>query len=160
MKTVIVQLKDFIKTDFEWKTYSWTVLVVTISITVNYVFKFQSKFIQSSQDSIFVILRFFLFYTFAWFVVAFPKLYFAKRLSVFRRKEFWIKILIFIGLISITSGFSFKYQWFQSVNDDLTRLYLTKISTQIKCILLYTMPIIILCKIYDRKVNGFLRLKF
>lgn len=155
MKTVITQLKDFIKNDFEWKTYTWAFFFISISITVNYVFKFQSKYIQGSQDTLLVIMRFFMFYAFAWFAVAMPKFYFSKRLLVLREKEFWIKILVFIGLVSVTSGFSFKYQWFQFINDDLSRLFITKMSTQIKCILLYTLPIILLCKIFDKDLKGY-----
>ena len=140
MKAVIQQLKDFIKSDFEWKTYLWTLLFIALAITINYLTSFENKIIYHNYEVKVVILRFFGFYSFAYFSVLFPKLYFQKRLFVFNNPLFWGKSLLFLALISITSGFRFDYNWFSGIADGNERFFVLKLFSQLKCIILYTIP--------------------
>lgn len=154
MKIVAKQLLDFIKDDFNLKSYVWTIVFISAAIAINYSTNFQSKYIYNSESTTIVCFRFFLFYSLAWFIVAIPKLYFTRKLNKLKSTEFWVKILLFICLISITSGFRFDYKWFNEIQDHQSRIYFTKILTQLKCLIVYTLPFIILCKIYDKNQKG------
>lgn len=154
MKKVIFQLRDFIRSDFELWTYLWTVVFVGSAIAINYIFHFETKILTNHADKTIVILRFFAYYSLAWFAVAIPKLWFKNELSIFKSSEFWVKIILFLALISTTSGFRFDYKWSSFVEDPLSRAFITKLSTQIKCVLLYTLPLILICRYYDRNQRG------
>ncbi len=162
MKTLVKQLYSFFKEDFDAKSYIWATIFIGIAITINYSFKFQSNYIYSNDKTFIVCFRFFLFYSLSWFIVAIPKLYFTQKLYKLKSTEFWIKILLFIGLISITSGFRFDYKWFEGIHDHQSRIYITKILTQLKCLTVYTLPFILMAKIYDKTTEGIygLNLKF
>jgi len=154
MKIVIKQLIDFIKEDFNIKAYLWAIAFISIAIYVNYSTNFQSKYIYDSENTFIVCLRFFLFYSLAWFFVAIPKLYFTKKIYKIKFTEFWVKIFLFICLISITSGFRFDYKWFSEIQDHQSRVYFTKILTQLKCLIVYTLPFILMYYIYDKNQKG------
>lgn len=154
MKKVIVQLRNFIISDFDLWTYLWAILFIATAIAVNYVFKFENKILVNHSDKSIVILRFFLYYGIAYFAIAIPKLWRKERLHLLRQSEFWVKIILFLMLISITSGFRFNIKWFTFVEDPMNRFYVLKLSTQIKCLLLYTVPFIIMHRVYDRSQRG------
>ena len=154
MKKIVLQFKDFIADDFEWKSYLWTLLFVASAITINYTFNFERGVLIHHPDKGVVILRFFLYYMVAWFAVAIPKLIIRKQQKIFASPQFWIKILLFFGLISFTSGFRFNAQWFSFIDDSLTRAYVVKLTTQIKCLLAYSLPLIVMGLIFDRQQPG------
>lgn len=154
MKKIVLQLKDFITEDFEWKSYLWTFIFVASAITVNYTIGFENKILTNHASKVVVILRFFAYYFLAWFAIAVPKMMIKKKTQLFYSPQFWIKILLFLALISITSGFRFKNEWFSFINDPLMRIYIVKLTTQIKCLMIYTLPLIIMCKIFDKNQKG------
>jgi len=154
MKKIVLQLKDFIADDFEWKSYLWTLVFVASAIAINYSVNFERSILIHHSSKWVVILRFFAYYLVAWFAVAIPKLVVKKQTAMFSSPQFWIKILLFLGLISFTSGFRFNAQWFSFIDDSLTRTYVVKLTTQIKCLLVYTLPLIVMGKIFDRQQPG------
>lgn len=154
MKKVVLQLREFIKEDFDLWTYLWAFVFISSAIAINYTFNFETKILAKHSDKMVIILRFFLYYGLAWFAIAIPKLWRKRRLNLLSNREFWVKIILFLLLISTTSGFRFDYKWFTFVEDTLSKLYFVKLSTQIKCLLLYTVPFIIMHRMYDRSQQG------
>ena len=154
MKKIVLQLKNFIADDFEWTSYLWTFIFVASAIAINYSINFERNILIHHPYKSVVMLRFFAYYSVAWFAVAIPKLIIKKQTKLLSSPEFWAKILLFLALISFTSGFRFNAQWFSFINDPLTRTYVVKLTTQIKCLLVYTLPLIVMCKIFDRQQQG------
>jgi len=154
MKQIVIQIKDFIKDDFEWKSYLWTLLFLALAIAINYNIGFENKILINHPQKSVVIFRFFVFYLVAWFAIAIPKLLFSKRIGAFYSIQFWIKIILFLALISITSGFRFSNEWFSFIDDSLSRMYVVKLTTQIKCFLVYSLPLIFLAHFFDKSQKG------
>jgi len=154
MKKVVLQLREFIKEDFDLWTYLWAFIFISAAIAINYSLKFETQILAKHSDKSIIIMRFFLYYGLAWFAVAIPKLWINRRLHLFSSIEFWVKIVLFLLLISTTSGFRFDPNWFTFIEDPISKLYFVKLSTQIKCLLLYTIPFIIMHRMYDRTHQG------
>jgi hypothetical protein len=154
MNKVITQLKEFIQSDFEWKTYLWTFVFITTAITINYTFGFENKIIYNHPDMKVIMIRFLGFYMLAYFAIAIPKMCIQNKQYLFANPVFWVKISLFLLLISITSGFQFEYNWFSAISDSQTRLFVLKLSSQLKCLFLYTFPLIVMCRIFDKNQEG------
>ncbi len=155
MKKIIHQLKEFIKEDFDTWIYLWTFIFISSAIAINYTLRFETKILSNHPDKVVVIFRYFAYYSFAWFAIAIPKLWIKNGLAVFHKRELWVKIILFLFLISTTSGFKFNPKWFDFIEDPLAKYYIGKLSSQVKCFLLYTLPFILLKLIYDKNLRGY-----
>ncbi len=154
MQKVIYQLKDFLKNDFNIYSYSWALIFLITSITINYTLNFEHKYINPTQSSGMSMFWFTLFYLFAWFIIAIPKLLIDKNYKTLTNPLFYVKILIFLSIIGIASGFGFQKKWNFGIEDKLTHFYIIKSITQLKCLAIYTIPFIAMKYFFDKSQSG------
>lgn len=100
------------------------------------------------------MLAHFLFFAFAYYGVIVPKLLLTKQFDKLKNKHFWFKSLVMVGLIGICGGILDVYEIYNSLESRTDARYLTKILTNIRRLVLYTIPLFLLKYYYDREQNG------
>jgi hypothetical protein len=153
VKNIINYLKEQIRIDFNPFVYIYFFLFLASAIFLNYYFHFESHFLGTKINTCLGLLFYFIFYSFAYYGIAIPKLFIQKRKEVLLKKPFWIKSFFFLLLISVaaTVHFSGKTTNFSLINE---YSFSFRLLNQFKCTLLYVIPLLILKKIYDTKVEG------
>jgi hypothetical protein len=139
--------------------YGYTFLFLAAAITFNYTLNFEVDILESYKDKSICMLYYFIFYAFAYYFIAIPKLLIEKKSSILFQKEFWIKSLVFIGLIGIYGGFYYYHHIAAYFTNIYENYFARKILVNLYGPLLYFIPLIIIKKIYDREVKGFYGLR-
>jgi hypothetical protein len=103
---------------------------------------------------------FFLFYATAYFGIALPGLLLTKKISVLKDYKFWIKSLVFIGLIGVLGGFRDYGFILDKYNDPQDRYFLFKLIVNLKRMIPYLIVLIIMKFIFDRNVKGIYGFRF
>jgi hypothetical protein len=158
VKTIVNYLKDHIRDDFNPIVYMYFFVFISVSIFVNYYFRFEHIYLGDKHNAL-GMLCYFLFYSFAYFGIALPKLIIQKKKDILVNPKFWIKSLIFLALLSIASGLHFfvKTVRFELIHD---YIFVIKLLNQLKCTLIYIVPFLIMKWIFDKEVKGLYGLKF
>jgi len=158
VKTIINYIKDHIRDDFNPFVYGYFLLFLITSISLNYYFEFENHFLDPKHNVLGMLL-FFLFYGFAYYGIAIPKLLIQKQKKILKNSEFWIKSFLFLSLLSIAAALHFfaNCMKFSQIND---YTFIFRLLNQFKCAMIYVIPLIIIKKIYDSGVSGLYGLKF
>jgi hypothetical protein len=159
LKYIIKYLGEFIKSDYNLYVYGYTFLFLAAAIFINYTFNFEEDILESFNNQDISMLHYFLFYAFAYYFIAIPKLLIEKRALVLTQKEFWIKSLVFLGLIGIYGGFYYYDKIGELYTDEHEAYFLKKIMVNTYGPLLYILPLLLLKNIYDKDTKGFYGLK-
>ena len=104
MKTFITYLKDFIQTDFNWKTYSSIFLFLSIAIFTNYYFDLKNSLFDCQKNSIFRFLLYLSLYSTAYYGTLTIYLLTTK-INYFNNKSLLIKSFSALLLIAFDSSF-------------------------------------------------------
>ncbi|HBF87299.1 MAG TPA: hypothetical protein DDX39_01565 [Bacteroidales bacterium] len=154
MKEIIGYLKTFIREDFNYKTYLFTAIFLTIAIYFNYTYGFERKLVIRHYGTFQGYIFSFLFYSLAYYSIAIPKFLIEKKKQYLLKSEFWIKSLVFISLIGAVGAFNS----YKSIIDlfDLNGgfYYWMKILANSKRMVFYIIPLLIIKYVYDRQSKG------
>jgi len=158
VKLIVNYLKDHIRSDFNPFVYGYFLIFITISISLNYYFHFENHFLAGKHNVLGVLL-YFIFYATAYYGIAVPKLLIQKQKEILSNPSFWIKSFLFLSLLSIAAAtyFLFKTYKFELIND---YTFAFRLLNQLKCTLIYVIPLLIIKKIYDSNTSGLYGLKF
>jgi hypothetical protein len=158
VKTIVNYLKDHIRDDFNPVVYIYFFVFVSASIFLNYYFRFEHNYL-AGKHNVLSMFSYFLFYSFAYFGIALPKLIIQKKKEILTNPKFWIKSLIFLSLLSIAAGLHFfvKTVRFELINN---YVFVIKLLNQFKCTLIYIIPFLIMKRIFDKDTKGLYGLKF
>lgn len=154
MKEIISFLKNFIKEDFNLKIYLYTGIFLSITIFINYKFGFERKYVVSNYGTIKGYLFSFLFYAFAYYSIAIPKFLIEKKKEYLLKKEFWIKSIVFIGLIGFVGAFTTYVQILDFFDIKKETYFWMKILANSKRMAFYIIPLLIVKYVYDRETKG------
>jgi hypothetical protein len=160
MKTILQTIREHIKADWNPWIYGFTAAFLIAAIALNYSFDFQNKFVERGGTDIEAILRFFAFYSFAYYAIAIPKLLVSGQQSVLKNREFWIKSLSLLVLISIVGRLRYYKYVGELFNDIPTRAFVMKLLVQARCTLIYLIPLFVLKRVYDHHTKGLYGLSF
>ncbi|NTW32394.1 MAG: CPBP family intramembrane metalloprotease [Bacteroidetes bacterium] len=159
MKKIYKYLISFIKDDFNLWIYGFAFVFMIIAISFNYSVGFEKKILNKYYHEPIGILYYFLFYAFSYYLISVPKLYFCDSKNVLSNKKFWIKSLAFLALLGIVAGFSILESW-AKMYVDYEYYYISKISANLRFVIVFVLPLFIIWKIADKEMPTFYGFSF
>ena len=164
MKKILHYLKEHIKKDFHPILYGYFVFFLIVTTSFNYYYNFEQSVLNQYFGTPLSIPTHLLFYYFAYFSIAIPQSIFISKEARLHKREFWVKSLVFVGLIGLVDGF----HYYRLLVDEgaisvLERNYIYKVIGEFKRVAIYTIPIILIYRIYDQKsknIYGFTKEAF
>jgi hypothetical protein len=147
---------SFAKQDFRWATYAYAFVFIFVCIFINYHFDFYEKVLRPSFFSGDSTRLFSLFYGFIYFAVAIPILCIEKDYKTLKNYRFYLKVLFFIGIYSVSIGYYDYQNWKFPQLTYMEHYFIVRILSQLKSLVFIVVPLIFLKIFIDRKrVNGF-----
>ncbi len=148
------EIGKFIKEDFHAMSYLYTFVFIGTFIFLNYEFGFYRNIMKTSYTDGLSLLYFPIFYLFFYFSVAIPTLIFRKDFKTLKNKRFYYKSIFFILLYGISIGF-YAHRGIRigSLFDE-ENIFIIRIISQLKSIVFYFIPLFLMKKFYDKKIDG------
>jgi len=110
MKELIIEIRDFLKADFNVYAYLYTFLFLSIAIYINYDYNFERVFVDKYYGKPISFLIYTLYYIAPYYLIIIPILFIKKQQYKLLRSEFWVKSIIFFGTFGILVAFwQYKY---------------------------------------------------
>jgi len=159
LKKILKYISSFIKEDFNGLIYGFTFLFLILCISYNYSVNFEKKILGFYYLQPIGILYCFIFYAFAYYIIAIPKLLIAKTNSIISNYHFWIRSLSFLSLLGLLAGFNILNTWATAYNG-YEAYYITKISANLRFVFIFLIPLFIIWKGFDKKQTSFYGLTF
>lgn len=152
MKEIVLEIRDFIKKDFNIYVYSYTILFLAVSLFLNYKYSFEDSFIDSFYGKPIGMLVYFLFFISPYILVLLPVLIIKKKTYLLKNKELWIKAIAFFGIFSIMTGF-YQYRSFVlEFREDRGAIYfLYKVLGNLKRILPFLLVFYLIKRTFDKE---------
>ncbi len=147
-------IKIHLKDDFNLPLYVSVMLLLTISMVVNYTCCVKTcwhQYLLKNFGEITNIARYFALYASFYYGTAMLQAFFTKDTELFKKTEFWVKSLSILVLLSITSAFFWHRAYAQSFEGRSERYFMFKILTQFRRVAVFIIPLIVLAYVYDRK---------
>jgi hypothetical protein len=151
LKKLLKYLLSFIKEDFNLWIYGFVIIFLTFAIAFNYSVQFEKKILDHYYKEPIGILYFFIFYATAYYIIAIPKLYFNNSKNVLLNKKFWIKSFVLLAMLALVAGFSILESW-AKMYQDYEYYYISKISANLRFVIIFPLPLYIIWKVADRKL--------
>ena len=152
MKSVYLSLKNFLKADFDLKSYTWLAFFLTTSIIFNYQVNFEDDIIDANfRNDWFYSLIYWCFYSFAFYGVVVPILLLRRETEILKSSKFWLTTSLTILICSFLVAEDIPYEYFISEKWSEHELYFFKKSLTTGSTFLmsvFLIPILI-------KINGF-----
>lgn len=156
-KSVIELLREigkFIKADFHFASYIYTLLFTALFIYLNYSLGFYRNIMKESYFNGTSMFVFPLFYLFFYFGVAIPTLVLRKEFKILKSSKFYSKTIFFILLYGLSIGFyAHKSLQINSLFFE-ENAYIIRILSQLKSIMFYFVPLFVFKHLYDKKIEG------
>ncbi len=108
MKKIWHYLKDHIGVDFHSGHYLSVAVFLAISLSLNYYFDFEDDYLEvmSGYPKFFAYL---VFYSIPYFFAVYSYTRFHQRQSVFRTREFWVRSLFALTILSLDGSLPYLY---------------------------------------------------
>jgi hypothetical protein len=147
---------SFVKQDFRWATYAYTLVFIFVCIFINYQFGFYEKVMRPTFFSGNSTRVFPLFYGFIYFAVAIPILLIEKDYKTLKNYRFYLKTLFFIIIYGVSIGYFEHRNWSFPELSYLERHFVMRVLSQLKSVVFIVVPLIFLKIFIDRRsVKGF-----
>lgn len=148
MRSILKELVEFIRLDFNLWVYTFTFIFLFIIVRINYAHSIYWKLvnIQASGSERFV--RFFLLFALPWFIIAVPKLLFSAKRAVLKNIKFYITIVLILLVLAFDSAFSIHKVMLALTATFDEKLYLTKIFSNLQEIMILMITIVVLLLIF------------
>lgn len=137
--------------DFSPWVYGYMLVYLAVTISINYWLDFEDSILDSYFGQNIGFLYYFLFHATGYMGVAIPIAFFQKNGNYLLKSEFWVKSLVFLGLIGLTSGFHYHVTHAPAFSEYAEEYFFSKIATEFKRIFICTIPLLLVWKIYDRQ---------
>jgi len=148
------EIGKFIKEDFHLLSYIYTLIFVGIFVFFNYEYGFYRNVMKTSYTEGNSMFYFPAFYMFFYFGVAIPTLILRKDFKTLKNSKFYFKSVFFIFIYGLSIGFyAHKNLQIGSLFHE-ENAYIIRILSQLKSLLFYFVPLYILKRVYDRKIEG------
>jgi hypothetical protein len=160
LKEVIFYIKDHIRKDFNPWSYGITAVFLIVAFTINYTLDFEDVYLGSTYGKPTGYFYFSLYYAFAYYAIAFPKLLISGNQKVLKNREFWIKSSIFLALIGISGAYYYYdpvINYFSEANEIF---FVKKIMVNTKRAFIYLIPLFAIKMIYDYREKGLYGFRF
>ena len=152
--SLLNEIWKFIKSDYHLSSYLFTFLIVGVAVYFNYSWGFYSKVLLNSYFDGGSIWIFPLFYATVYFLVAIPVFLLRKEHVALRNPHFYFKSLFIIVIYGLSIGYYGYSQWqFPSLFDEESK-FLIRIFSQLKSLVFYFVPLVLMKLMVDRKTEG------
>lgn len=88
MKEIIIEIRDFLKKDFNIFTYSYTILFLTTALYFNYKYNFEDNYVNRFYGKSISFLTYFLYYITPYLLIIIPVLFIKKKQYLLKQSEF------------------------------------------------------------------------
>lgn len=154
VKALFNEILKFIRSDFHWFSYSYTVVLVALTIFLNYKFDLYNQYIKPSYFDGSSIWVFPLLYTTLYMLAAIPIFWLRKENKLLRTWAFYLKSLFIICIYGFSIGYFGYSNWHF---DGLVReeiLFIYRLISQLKGTIFYLIPLLLLKWFVDRDTVG------
>jgi len=154
-QSLLGEVQTFIKNDFHFLSYTYTLVFIFLCIYLNYSTGFYKEVMRKTYFTDNSLWAFPLFYGVMYFSIAIPILFFQKEYILLKNSHFYFKSLFFIVLYGVSIGyFDYRYWEFPTLFVE-EKQFIFRILSQLKGSFLL-LPALIMLKItIDKNVNGF-----
>jgi len=154
LTSLLNEVWKFIKSDFHLSSYLFTFLIVGVAVYFNYSWEFYSKVLLNSYFDGSSVWLFPVFYAAVYFLVAIPIFLLRKDVAVLKNPGFYFKSLFIIVIYGLSIGYYGYHQWeFSSLFEEESR-FVIRLLSQLKSLVFYFVPLVLLKLIVDRKTEG------
>lgn len=118
MKKIIQTISQFIKDDFRWRPYLFSLLFIFLALYINYFssikggyFSLEEKYTRQYHSAKLLYFWYLPYYAIPYFLVLLVKLFSENQIGILKNRLFWIKISFIFFLLCLDGGFYFNAQW-------------------------------------------------
>lgn len=148
MKTIWKYLSNHLRTDFHTYQYLFILIFLCISITINYQLDFSDRYLDPLKGFQRFYFRF-LFFAFAYYATASIVALTKKENNFFSRRQFWIKSLLAISLLSLDSSLPFLRGWIDGLVNHRLHLWAYKVGVNLISLFTILLPLLAFYRFYD-----------
>lgn len=152
MKSLYKILRDYIKSDFHIVIYTYTILLLSLFIFLNYRFDFEDGYMDQFKNSPTGILIFSSVNFIGYFAVIIPILLIRKKNEILRNPFFWLKSLFFLTLIGLERGYHFYPQLTRNMPYYESR-FINKVFSNLETVVVYIGILLLFKWLTDREKN-------
>lgn len=161
MKEIIIEVRDFLKKDFNIYAYSYTILFLAIALFFNYKFNIENSYIDKNYGKPIGFLIYPLYYIAPYYITVIPVLFIKKQQFKLKQSEFWIKSLIYFTTFGVMVAFWQERKLFDLSNLNSQDRYLVyRILAELKRIIPFIIIFFAVKSYYDKKEKHLLGLRF
>lgn len=148
MKTIWKYLSNHLRTDFHAPLYFFILLFLCISITINYQLDFSDRYLDSHKGFQRFFFRF-LFFAVAYYVTAGIVAFTKKENHFLSQREFWLKSVLAISLLSLDSSLPFLRGWIEEILNHRLHLWAYKVGVNLISFFTIFLPILVFYRFYE-----------
>lgn len=161
MKEIIHEIRDFLRKDFNFLAYGYTVTFLTLALIFNYKYDFEDSFIDQYYGSVKGILIYILYYIAPYYLIIVPVMFFKKKQHKLKQTEFWVKSLAYFTIFGTMVGFWKFPEFFKGPDMDYSdRIFLLHLSYNLQRIIPFLIMFYVVKTIYDREDNHLYGLRY
>ncbi len=154
MKKIIIEIRDFVKADFNIYAYLYTFLFLAIAIYFSYEHNFEKVYIYKYYTKPISYLIFTLYYLAPYYIIIIPVLFIKKQQYKLLQSEFWIKSIIFFGTFGILVAFwQYKLLFNYPQLGTSEKLFIKHLFYNLKRIIPFLIIFFAVKKYYDKEDN-------
>ncbi len=152
MKEIIIEIRDFLKKDFNIYAYLYTFLFLAIALYLNYKYDFEDSYVDKNYGKLSGFWAYPLFYITPYYAVIIPVLFIKKQQHKLKQTEFWVKSLIFFGTFGVFIAF-WQYRSFFDFTQFKggERFFSIRIMEELKRIIPFLIIFFAVKSYYDKK---------
>jgi len=161
MKEIIIEIRDFLKADFNIYAYLYTILFLTGVLIFNYEYKFEDNYINKFYTKPISYLVFTIYYIAPYYIIVIPVLFIKKQQNKLLQSEFWIKSLIFFGTFGVMVAFwEFRSIFDFSKMNSSDRVFVHNLVFNLKRIIPFLIIFFAVKSIYDKNDKHLFGLRY
>lgn len=141
MKKIWNYLTAFFRSDFQLKQYLFVFAFLAVSLIFNYTVDFENSHLDK-QKGFLKFLYFFLTYATAYYVVLSSYTLFKKQNDFWKRKDFWIKTLLVLGILGLDNSMPFLKPLLKAFAHPEIEFYLYKVCLNICSLIIILTPLL------------------
>ena len=161
MKEIIIEIRDFLKADFNIYAYSYTIVFLTFALIFNYEYNFEDGYIDKNYGKLIGFIIYPLYYIAPYYIVIIPVLFIKKQQHKLKQSEFWVKSVIFFGTFGIMVAFWQHRTLLTDSNLNLSeRFYIYRIFDEIKRFIPFLIIFFAVKSFYDKEDKHLFGLRY
>ncbi len=161
MKEIILEIRDFLKKDFNIYAYSYTILFLAVALFLNYKFNFEDGYVDKNYAKPRGFWIYPLYYIAPYYLTLIPILFIKKQQHKLLQSEFWVKSIIYFGTFGIMIAFWQHRTFFDfSHLESFDRFFILRVFDEIKRIIPFLIIFFAVKSYYDKKDKHLLGLRY